>query len=75
MEKKNCSMESKNLIATVKYGEGSLKVWGLIIASGVGKLVFIDGINYHMKYVNILKKNLPLSVEKWFWGQLLIYTR
>lgn len=36
--KENYEMEEKNLIPTIKYGSGSLLVWGCMDANGVGDL-------------------------------------
>ena len=39
-------------------------IWGCMAASGVGNLVFIDGIIDKIKYKNILEKNLHSSAIK-----------
>ena len=62
--KRNTEMHPKNLLPTVKYGGGSLLVWGCMSASGVGNLVFINGIMNHQLYIHILKNNLELSARK-----------
>ena len=36
---------------------------GCMSASGLGKLVFTDGIMSHSLYLNILKDNLKLSAQ------------
>lgn len=38
---KNCSMEPKNVIPSMKYGGGSLMVWGHMSTKAEEKLVFI----------------------------------
>jgi hypothetical protein len=45
----------------VKYGGGSVMVWGCFSAAGVGKLAFIDGIMDHKVYIQLLKQNLKPS--------------
>jgi len=50
--------ESCNLAKTIKYGGGSVMVWGCFTYHGVGELVFIDGTMDAAKYVNILANNL-----------------
>lgn len=52
------------MMGTVKHGGGSVLVWGCMAASGVGKLVFIDGIMDRFVYLNILKNNLHASAAK-----------
>ncbi|GFV41126.1 transposable element Tc1 transposase [Trichonephila clavipes] len=37
-------LDPKSTIKTVKYGDGSVLVWGSMSAGGVGELAFIDGI-------------------------------
>lgn len=49
---------------TVKHGGGSVLVWGCFSASGVGNLVFIDGIMDRFKYIDIIKNNLGASAKK-----------
>ncbi len=41
--KKNCELQTENLVPTVKFGGGEVLLWGGMTASGVGNLVFIDG--------------------------------
>lgn len=60
----NEELVSKNLKPTVKHGGGSVMVWGSFSASGPGALHFIDGIMNQHVYLDILKLNLPLSVQK-----------
>ena len=62
--KPNTELEKKNLKVTVKHGGGSVMVWGCFAASGVGSLVFIDGIMNSAAYIDILRNNLSSSAEK-----------
>lgn len=49
---------------TVKFGGGSIMVWGCFSWSGVGNLHKIDGIMDARHYIRILSRNLPQSVQK-----------
>ncbi len=62
--KKGTAMEIANLRCTIKYGGGGVLVWECMAWSGVGNLVFIDGIMDKWHYLNILKANLHASVEQ-----------
>jgi transposase len=60
----NTELEKKNLKVTVKHGGGSVMVWGCFAASGIGSLVFIDGIMNSDVYIDILREHLHSSAEK-----------
>lgn len=62
--KPNTELEKKNLNVTIKHGGGSVLVWGCFAASGVGSLVFIEGIMTADSYIEILRQNLHSSAEK-----------
>ncbi|GBN23761.1 Transposable element Tcb1 transposase [Araneus ventricosus] len=53
----------KNLRPAVQQGGGSVMVWGCMASTGVGNLVFIDGIMNHMVYLDILHNNLTESAK------------
>jgi transposase len=61
--KPGTGLHPKNVIPTVKYGGGSVMVWGCFSYYGVGRLVFIDGIMDAKYYVNILANNLEPSAD------------
>ncbi|GFW54917.1 transposable element Tcb2 transposase [Trichonephila clavipes] len=71
--KPNTSGHPKHTIPTVKHGGGSVMVWGCMAASGVGKLVFIDGIMHKMVYLTILQNNLKESADKLGLGSNFIF--
>jgi len=51
-------------IPTVKHGGGSVTVWGIFSAQGVGPLVEINGIMNAAIYKDILEQNLLTYAEK-----------
>ncbi|GBN50637.1 Transposable element Tcb1 transposase [Araneus ventricosus] len=53
----------KNLRPTVKHGGGSVMAWGCMASTGVGNLVFIDGIMNHMVFLDILQNNLKENAK------------
>lgn len=54
----------RNITPTVKYGGGSVMVWGCFSYYGVGRLLFIDGKMDAGMYCNILANNLLSYVEE-----------
>ena len=54
----------KNTVPTVKFGGGSIMIWGCFSAKGVGKVSVIDGKMNVESYQKILQDNLMTSVEK-----------
>ena len=71
--KKNTALDVNNLTPTVKHGGGSVMVWGAIAASGVGRMVFIDGVMDQHQYKRILEDNLKDSVDGLGLGQSWIF--
>ena len=57
-------MKKDNLQPIVKHGGGNVKVWGCMLADGIGELMFIDKNMNKETYLQILKGNLYKSVEK-----------
>ncbi|KAK3561379.1 hypothetical protein QTP86_033119 [Hemibagrus guttatus] len=60
--KSNSAFQKKNIIPTVKYGGGSVMVWGCFAASGPGRLAVINGTMNSAVYQKILKENVWPSV-------------
>uniref|UniRef100_A0A8C6K5C0 Transposase Tc1-like domain-containing protein n=1 Tax=Nothobranchius furzeri TaxID=105023 RepID=A0A8C6K5C0_NOTFU len=60
----NTAFQTKNIIPTVKYGGGSVMVWGCLAASGTGRLAVINGTMNSTVYQNILKENVRPSVHQ-----------
>ncbi|KAK3567375.1 hypothetical protein QTP86_019891 [Hemibagrus guttatus] len=60
--KSNTAFQKKNIIPTVKYGGGSVMVWGCFAASGPGRLAVINGTINSAVYQKILKENVRPSV-------------
>ncbi|KAK3506739.1 hypothetical protein QTP70_021775 [Hemibagrus guttatus] len=56
------SVKKKNIIPTVKYGGGSVMVWGCYAASGPGRLAVINGTMNSAVYQKVLKENVRPSV-------------
>ena len=57
------SYSPRNTVSTVKFGGGSIMIWGCFSAKGVGKISVIDGKINAQKYKQILQENLMSSVE------------
>ncbi|KAG2456962.1 TCB1 transposase, partial [Polypterus senegalus] len=62
--KRNTAFQKKNIIPTVKYGGGSVMVWGCFATSGPGRLAVIDGTMNSTVYQKILKENVRPSVRQ-----------
>ncbi len=62
-QKSNTTFQKKNIIPTVKYGGGSVMVWGYFAASGPGRLSVINGTKNSAVYQKILKDNVRPSVR------------
>uniref|UniRef100_A0A8C1HQW0 Transposase n=1 Tax=Cyprinus carpio carpio TaxID=630221 RepID=A0A8C1HQW0_CYPCA len=61
--KSNTTFQKKNIIPAVKYGGGSVMVWGCFAASGPGRLAVINGTMNSAVYQKILKENVRPSVR------------
>ena len=65
--------DPKCTVPTVKYGGGSVKVWGCCACHGVGNLVFINGNMTGDMYKDILKENLIQSAKKLNLGKNMVF--
>ncbi|KAI4884115.1 hypothetical protein NFI96_032765 [Prochilodus magdalenae] len=61
--KSNTAFQKENITPTVKYGGGSVMVWGCFAASGPGRLAVINGTMNSTVYQKILKENVRPSVH------------
>ncbi|CAI5674221.1 unnamed protein product [Oreochromis niloticus] len=59
----NTAHHSEHTIPTVKYGGGSIMLWGCFSSAGTGKLVRVDGKMDGAKYRAILEENLLESAK------------
>uniref|UniRef100_A0A669BVS3 Tc1-like transposase DDE domain-containing protein n=1 Tax=Oreochromis niloticus TaxID=8128 RepID=A0A669BVS3_ORENI len=61
--KTNTAHHSEHTIPTVKYGGGSIMLWGCFSSAGPGKLVRVEGKMDGAKYRAILEENLLESAK------------
>ena len=62
-KKKGEPLQNKEVQGTVKFGGGSLMVWGCMGWNGVGILAEVEGRMDAEQYVSILEDNLLSSME------------
>ena len=58
------ALSERNTHSTVKYGGGSIMVWGCMMAHGVGSIALVHGNMNAEQYVQILQQNLSPSLHK-----------
>lgn len=63
--KKGDDLKDEHVQGTLKFGGGSVMVWGCITAKGKGELIRIDGIMDAAKYIEILRDGLLRTYEKY----------
>lgn len=62
--KSGTAHQHQNIIPTVKYGGGSIMVWGCFAASGPGRIAVINGKMNSKIYQDILQENIRPSVHQ-----------
>ena len=62
--KKNTAFQDKHLLPTVKFGGGSIMLWGCVASAGTGNLVKVEGRMDSSQYQQILENNVQESVMK-----------
>lgn len=62
--KKNTAFHQKNILPTVKFGGGSIMLWGCVASSGTGNIVKVEGRMDSNQYQQILQNNVKESVQK-----------
>ncbi|TKS65777.1 Transposable element [Collichthys lucidus] len=62
--KKNTAFQDKHLLPTVKFGSGSIMLWGCVASAGTGNLVRVEGRMDSSQYQQILANNVQESVTK-----------
>ncbi|KAL7855533.1 hypothetical protein AOLI_G00191370 [Acnodon oligacanthus] len=65
----NTAHHSEHTIPTVKYGGGSIVLWGCFSSAGTGRLVRVDGKMDGAKYRAVLEENLLDSAKDLRLGQ------
>ena len=57
-------LSERNTQGTLKYGGGSIMIWGCMMEHGVGTIELVHGNMNAEQYVKILQQNLPPSLQK-----------
>ncbi len=60
----NQEHKDKCVLPTVKYGDGSVMVWGCMSAAGTGEIQFIEGTMNADMYCDILKQSRIPSLQR-----------
>ncbi|KAI4895208.1 hypothetical protein NFI96_002982 [Prochilodus magdalenae] len=62
--KKSTALQEKHLLPTVKFGAGSIMLWGCVASIGTGNLVKVEVRMNSNQYQQILETNVQESVTK-----------
>uniref|UniRef100_A0A3Q2PWK9 Tc1-like transposase DDE domain-containing protein n=1 Tax=Fundulus heteroclitus TaxID=8078 RepID=A0A3Q2PWK9_FUNHE len=63
-QQKNTAFQEQHLLPTVKFGGGSIMLWGCVANAGTGNLVKVEGRMDSIQYQQILENNVQESVTK-----------
>jgi hypothetical protein len=63
-KEKGTSLKESHIKQTLKFGDGSIMVWGAITSKGVGELVRIEKNVTSEEYIKILRKGLLGTYRK-----------
>ncbi|GFV64001.1 HTH_Tnp_Tc3_2 domain-containing protein [Trichonephila clavipes] len=67
-------LEPKNVLPTLKHGDGNVMVWGCVAHNGAGNLAFIDNKMNALAYIDMLRHNLLDSAKKLSTWRTLLYS-
>ena len=70
--KKGEARKSDNTILKVKYGGGSIMLWGCLNTGGTGALQTIDGTMRKQQNAEILKQHQDIRQEVKAWVQMVL---
>lgn len=60
----NTAVQEEHPLPTVKYGGGSIMLWGCVASAGTGNVVKVEGHMDSTQYQQILETNVQESVTK-----------
>lgn len=64
MAAKKTVFQEKHLLPTVKFGGGSIMLWGCVASAGTRNLVKVEGRMDSIQYQQILENNIQEYVTK-----------
>ena len=64
-KKRKETLKEQHVTSTLKFGGGSIMIWGCMMTTGVGMIQKIEERMTAKDYINILKRKLTSSIDKW----------